>query len=66
MIKPCPFCGVQPKITHDREQAGHGMTLEHTYVQCECGAQMKANGYYFSTRDKGIRHAVDQWNRRVD
>lgn len=59
-LKPCPFCGGEPRIIHDPDGEPNG-------VHCKCGALVrflfmpKVVGETFGDRQAKI---TERWNRR--
>jgi len=54
-IKYCPFCGRIPIAT---------LSKPFTYeVYCVCG--VRGTAYYSKDIDKGIKKAIEAWNKRV-
>lgn len=60
-LKPCPFCGSEPRIWHD-------IFGEPSGVQCKCGALVRfihmpeVKGKNFGVVQKRI---TERWNRRA-
>lgn len=53
-LKPCPFCGGEPRII-EHEFEGVSNTFG---IKCKCGAQ---SFQFWETIDD----AIEQWNRRA-
>lgn len=63
-LKPCPFCGKQPKIfPEDYETEGDAWT-EITCVNQRCGANPTTNRAYSDNPDTHQRTAARRWNTR--
>lgn len=66
-LKPCPFCGGEPKIVkRDVEPQGdswYGKKVE-TFVLCDCGACLFDGGFHEGFYDAETR-AVEAWNHRT-
>lgn len=52
-LKPCPFCGMQPRISDLPESAIH--------VACKCGVSMFGGKNHHSSH----KEASDRWNSRA-
>ncbi len=53
-LKPCPFCGGNPRVV-DSSYSGSAI-----HVSCRCGAQMFGGRQHFGSESE----ATDAWNRR--
>ncbi|HEI9833963.1 TPA: Lar family restriction alleviation protein [Serratia marcescens] len=54
-LKPCPFCGGNPRVV-DSSYSGSAI-----HVSCRCGAQMFGGRQHFGSE----REAIDAWNIRI-
>jgi len=69
-LKPCPFCGEIPKVTHEKSftslefnknypNNGRNLYLERETYSIECTCCQQTKGYF--TEDE----AITAWNRRT-
>lgn len=58
--KPCPFCGGNPEVIHERKLSLRVLKLETFYVRCEryrCQVKPKVS-------KSTLSEALDAWNTR--
>ena len=72
-LKPCPFCGSQPKITTISNcYGGEGFSTVYEISCSQCKIGFRATTY-FCMKDgepiitiNGYKECIDKWNRRAD
>ena len=63
-LRPCPFCGDEPRLDHLHQIAAPGAHAWASRVSCtgpDCGASITRNG---TTKGRADRRAARSWNRR--
>lgn len=57
-LKPCPFCGSEPKTFHGEDEDGL-----YAVIGCpSCGASSRQ---HYANGEEPLPHAVGAWNRRA-
>lgn len=73
-LKPCPFCGINPKIDWNSMTLGGYADLELTWkVECpKCGVSKYRRAKYFlkttgifEDHDLAYEGLIEEWNRRA-
>ena len=60
-LLPCPFCGAEPKVLHDRDGIPIG-------IHCKCGAMVKflfAPQVIGETSRDAEKRLIERYNRRT-
>ena len=70
-LKPCPFCGSDPKTIVDYDQVGGDHFVISTYVRCpKCGVYKRRStdmkGASFTDFENVFAQTIFEWNNRVD
>lgn len=78
-LKPCPFCGNQPRMEKDVRSLNrkeNGDLIIHWRLKCTCGRGCTPDRFTYyrvndeaqlvvADRDDGRQEVIDMWNSRV-
>ena len=68
-LKPCPFCGKEPRISSEyyeelKEKNGSAMVE----IKCDCGASLSIHSFQYQEEEQGLKSMTDKlvekWNKR--
>lgn len=70
-LKPCPFCGGEPKAPEQKggsdERFGYNF---HMVIECECGIKLsrqskEGKGGWCADQGEARKAVTEAWNRRI-